>query len=172
MVTGARPGILLGTLNISLPDGIVLDMANLLENAPIVQHAREEPPLPEVAGHMLFGVKILRIAHVQGVEATGERSFGFGDTDEVDVILHQAIGPDLDGIAVGAFPQQGKVAPEIGLLLKDPLTVVPLLGNLVRVADDGGTGETGHLDKLPPMDAEGRRGDKDTSGHQSRNPCC
>jgi len=170
MVTGTRPRIVLGSLDESRPDGIVLDETDLLENASVVQHAREEPPLPEVTGQALFSVEVLGISHVDIVESKGERSIISRDADEVDVIPHQTVSPNLNRIAIEAFSKPHKVVLEIGVCLKDALLVVPPLGDLVGVPDDGGAGETGHSDKLPPMDAEGRGGDKDTAGHKSRRP--
>ena len=144
MVPGARPGIVLGPLDKSRPDGIILNKADLLKNASVVQHARKEPPPPEVAGNAFLVVEVLGISHVEGVEGEGEPSLSFRDANKVDMVPHQAVGPDIDRVAGGAFVQPSKVAPEIGILFEDGLSVVPPLGDLVRVTDDGGAGETGH----------------------------
>ena len=88
MVTGARPRIVLGLLDESRSDGIVLNVTNLLKNASVVQHAREEPPLPEVAGNALLAVEILGISHVKGVEGVGKPSLSLRDTNEVDMVWH------------------------------------------------------------------------------------
>ena len=153
MVTGARPRIVFCPPDESRPNGIVLDVANLLKNAPVVQHAREEPPLPEVAGNALLAVEVLGISHVEGIEGVGKPSLSLRDTNIVDMVPHQAVGPNLNEIAVGAFPQPGEVALKIAVLFKYRLPVVPALSDLVRVSYDGGAGETRHWDKLPPMGA-------------------
>jgi hypothetical protein len=140
MMAGARPRIIFGSVHESRSNGIVFYVADLLENASVIQHAREEPPLPEVAGHPLLAVKVLRISHVEGVKTAGERPLGFGDTDKVDVIGHQAEGPDLKEKTGDVFSKPRKVATEIGIFLEDGLLVVPPLGDLMGVTDDGGAG--------------------------------
>lgn len=140
VVTGARPRIVLSPFDEAGTDRIVFDEADLLEDAPVIQYARQEPPLPEVAGHPLLAVEVLGVFHVERVERPGERASDHRDADVMDVVPHQAVGPDLDGVAVGAFLEPGEVAPEIGLLFEDGLVVVATLGDLVRVPDDSGTG--------------------------------
>jgi hypothetical protein len=90
-------------------------------------------------------MEILGISHVDGVEAARKRSVGFRNANEVDVVWHQAIGPDLNAITASTFPQQGKIASEIDLFPENLLPIVPPLGHLVRVIGDRGTRETCHF---------------------------
>ena len=96
---------------------------------------------------------------MKGVEAAGKCLVGLRDANEVNMVWHQAIRQDLDGVAGSTFPKADKVVPEISVLLEDTLTIVPPLGDLVWVTDDGGAGKSGHLNKLPPKGAWGRQGD-------------
>jgi hypothetical protein len=140
VVPGARPRIILGPIDKAGTDGIILEEANLLENASVVQNAGKESPPPEMAGQPFFTMEILGVSHVKGVECPGKRIFGLRNADKMDVVRHQAVGPDLDVIAVGALAKPGQIPPEIGLLLEHFLLIVPPLGDLVRVTDDGGAG--------------------------------
>jgi hypothetical protein len=85
-------------------------------------------------------MKILGISHVEGVKAMSERPLGLGNANKMDVIAHQAVSPNFDGIAVFAFPKPGEVTPEIGILFENILLVVSPLGDLVGIIDDGGAG--------------------------------
>jgi hypothetical protein len=73
----------------------------------------------------------------------------------MDVVWHEAVGPDFDVIAIGALPEPSEILPKIGVLLENGLLVVPPLSDLMRVRDEGGTGEPSHiLSRLPPMAPE------------------
>jgi hypothetical protein len=138
VVTGARPDVVLSAIDKARTDGIVLEEANLLENAPVVQNAGKEPPPPEMAGQPFLAVKILRVSHVERVECPGKGIFGLRDADKMDVVRHEAIGPDFDVISIGALLEPTQIPPEIRFLLKHLLLIVPPLGDLMRVPDDGG----------------------------------
>ena len=97
-----------------------------------------------MAAERSFAIEILGIAHVEGVEGAGQGILGPGDADEMDVVGHKAVGPDVYSVSRLVFPQPIDIAAIIGLGLEDGLVVVPPLDDVVGVTDDGGAGETGH----------------------------
>jgi len=102
---------------------------------------------------------------MEGVKGKCKPSLGLRDTNEVDVVWHQTVGPDGYSVTQGVFMKPIEVAMVIGFDLKDGLVVVPPLDYMVRIANNGRAGETGHMDRLPPVDATGHRGDAETSQH-------
>ena len=166
VASGARPGIVLGPLDEPCPHRVRLNKADFFEDARIVEDAGQEPPPPELAARVLFLMKVLGISHVEGVERPGEPAARPRDAYVVDVGGHQAVGPDIDAVALFAFTEPVEVAVVVRVLLEDRLLAVPSLADRMRVAEQDGAGETGHVDKLPPMDAVGRLGGTDTSDHQ------
>lgn len=92
-----------------------------------------------MADEASFAIEILGVPHMERVEAAGERAVGPGDTNIMNMIWHQAIGPELDAESCCAFMHEFQVAAEIGIVLKNNLSVVPPLGHLMGIPDDGGT---------------------------------
>jgi len=88
----------------------------------------------------MLSVEILGVAHVESVESAGQGILDLGDADEVDMVGHQAVGPDVDRVARGVFLKPIEVAAIIGLGLEDELVIVPPLDDVVGVTDDGGAG--------------------------------
>ena len=87
-----------------------------------------------------LAIEILGVAHVEGVESAGQGALGLGDAYEVDVVGHQAVGPNVHRVARGVFMEPVEVAAVIGLGLEDGLVVVPPLDDVMGVTDDSGAG--------------------------------
>jgi len=95
----------------------------------VVEDARIEPALPEVAVAALLVIEILRVAHVEGVQGLGQGIGVPGDADVVDVVAHQTLGPDGESELGHAFAEHIEVAAVVGVLLEDRLAVVAALEN-------------------------------------------
>lgn len=144
VASGARPGIVLGPFDQPGPHRVRLDKADLFEDARVVEGAGQEPPPPELAARALFLMKVLGVLHVEGIERPGEPVGRPRDAYVVAVIRHQAISPDIEAVALGAFPEPAEVAAVVRVILEDRLLVVPPLGDRMGVAEHDGAGETGH----------------------------
>jgi len=140
VASGARPGIVLGPLDQPGLNGIVLEEANFFEDARVVKRAGHEAGTPELAAQALFLVKELGVLHMKGVERPGETIARPGDAYIVDVIRHQAIRPDVEAVALGAFPEPAEVAAVVRVFLEDDLFAVPPLADRMRVAEQDGAG--------------------------------
>jgi hypothetical protein len=55
----------------------------------------------------------------------------------MNMVPHQAIGPDLYRISAGTVAEPAEVTPEVVLFLKNGLPIVPPLGHLMRESDEG-----------------------------------
>jgi len=91
-----------------------------------------------------FSVEILGIPHMEGVERPGQGIFSLGDTNKMDVIGHKAVGPDIHTVSRRVLCKPAEVALIIDFSFEYRLVVVPPLYEMVRVANDDRSGETGH----------------------------
>ena len=79
-------------------------MANGGPQMGIVQRAGEEPALPEMAGPAVAAVDGLGVAHVKGFESALKAVFSRRNRYKMDMIVHQAVGEDIDPV----FPAIGR----------------------------------------------------------------
>jgi len=90
----------------------------------------------------------------------------------MDMVRHQAIGPDIDGIPIRALLQEGEIVAIVVIRSKDILLIVAPLDDMMGVAGDNTAGQAGHGDRLPPVGAERRHADHlhryDLSGSRER----
>lgn len=87
----------MGLFDDPCPDGIVFDMANRLQGMSRIKNARVKPAPPEMANDVSLFVEILGISHVERIEGFRHGILSQGEADEMDMVVHQAIGPDLQG---------------------------------------------------------------------------
>lgn len=95
---------------------------------------------------------------MEGVEGPGEGVVGPRDADVMDVVCHQAVGPDVEGVAPRVKPEPVEIAAEVGVLFEDNLLVIAALGDLVRIPEDDGAGESGHVANQTSDDMRRKRG--------------
>jgi hypothetical protein len=91
-----------------------------------------------------LAVEILGIAHVQGIKGPRQGILGPRDTDEMDMVGHQAIGPNIDSVTTRVLMEPFQVSYIIGWRFEYELFGMPALDEMMRVSGDGGSGETGH----------------------------
>ena len=140
----ARPGIGRRVSNQAPAHGVRLVKADGLEGVAVVEDARIEASLPEMAVAPLFVVEILRVAHVEGVQGLAQGIGGPGDADEMDVVAHQAIGPDGESELGRAFAEHVKVAAVVRVLIEDRLAVIGELEHMMGISGGDGAGDAAH----------------------------
>lgn len=131
MAPGARPGIGGGIIDQAPSDWIRFDEAHRLEDMSVVEDGGIKTALPEVALAVALGIEVLCVAHVERVEGPGQAGFRMGDTDVVDVVRHQAIGPDIDGEAFAIFGEPTEVNLVIAGLFEHVMAVVAKLEHVM-----------------------------------------
>jgi hypothetical protein len=93
-----------------------------------------------VPGNGLLTVEVLGVSHVKNIEAMGERPLGLRDANEMDMVRHQAIRPNIDGIAIGVFLKPTQIMLIVLGIFEDCLSIVTTLGHLVWKSNDCGAG--------------------------------
>jgi len=90
-----------------------------------------EPSLPKVAAPAMEAVDILRIAKVRSADGPGQRILLVRDSDDMDMIAHQAIADQFQRVFVRLFFQQLQINPAIIIHEEHILAVVPALGDMM-----------------------------------------
>ena len=90
--------------------------------------------------NLLLPVKILGIAHMEGVEGAGQSPLGLGDADDVDMIGHKAVGPDIHGEPLRVFAEPIEISTVVGIVLEDRPIVISTLNDMVRESGNGDSG--------------------------------
>jgi len=78
-------------------------------------------------------VDILRIPHVEYIKSAGQRVLFLGHTDEVNMICHKAICPDVHRAFFTVFFEPFKVVTVVVIALKYRLSVIASLGDMMGI---------------------------------------
>ncbi len=103
-----------------------------------IQRAGEITTLPEVSCRVSFAIEVLRILHVDISENVSQGISGTGNADDMDVIRHEAIGPDFKVVLPGVLSEQLQVTVVIIHLGEHVLPVIASLGDMVGITDGYG----------------------------------
>ncbi len=76
---------------------------------------------------------------------------GLGGGDEVDVVRHQAIGPDLDAAALAPLCHQVQIGAVVGVAEEGLLPTVAPLGDLVRATRCDHASQSRHAGDSRPL---------------------
>ena len=71
-----------------------------------IEYARIESTLPQVANKAIGAVEICGIAAMSISDRRGQSRFLLGYSDQMDVVGHEGIGPDVKAIAFGILTKQ------------------------------------------------------------------
>jgi hypothetical protein len=100
----------------------------------LVHRKRAESTLPEVAAPPLSAVDPGRVPAVRSGQSPAESLGGFGNRDQVNVIRHQAVGPDGDAVAAAGLGQELPVEAVVRRFQKRRLAPIASLGDVVRIS--------------------------------------
>jgi len=142
---GAGPCVLLGPLDQVCADRVTLDIAQRNPEVPLIEGARVEAGLEEMAHAPAARVEIQRIAAVGTAQSDGHGGGLVRDDDQMDVIGHQAIGENAQPglFTVGLETVQIRLA--VGVGEEDALVVDAALSDMMRHTYGHGARETGHM---------------------------
>ena len=84
-------------------------------------------------------------------DSFGKAVFLFRDSDQVDVINHQAVGPEVDSELLTAALQVVQINEPVFLPEEDRLSAVATLDNVMWEAWNNYSGKSGH-EKSDPFD--------------------
>jgi hypothetical protein len=118
------------------------------ERVPVVHHVRSEASLPEITAPPFAPVDLRRIAPVSFTDGPAEAIGRSRNHDEVDVVRHEAVGPDLDLAAVAPFCSESDVEAVIVRAEERPLSTVTALRDVVRQGGDDYAGQASHGERV------------------------
>ena len=119
------------------------------EQVRLIQDAGREPPLPQIAPPALAEVDVVGVAPVGLAQAVRQPRSGLGHKDQVDVVGHQAPGPDRDPCGPGVLGEERLVEEVVVRAEEGRLAAIATLGDMVRQAGRNDAGETRHVRPLP-----------------------
>ena len=154
MRPGAAPGVVLGVLHQPRRHRVHLDIAGCGEKMGQVHGEGGKTFLPEVAAPVFTKVDAAGVAAVGLADGPRQGVFAGGDGDQVDVVRHQAPGPDLDPALVAPFGHQGEIGPVVVVAEEGLLATITPLGDVMGDAGGYDAGDSGHWRKI----AEGEGG--------------
>ncbi len=79
------------------------------------------------------------------VEGPSEGGLGPGDTDEMNVVSQQAVGPNIKSASTRIFGEPLEVTNVVGFFFEYVLIIVPALCDLMRVTEDRMAGCPNHV---------------------------
>ena len=146
------PRILLRVLHHSGPDRIELDVFDTFQKIGVgLDEQAFKPSLPEMAAGFVFGMVKADIAEGDGLEDFGEGFILGGFHDQMDVVVHEAIGVEFEAVFLFKNFQAVKVDFEIVGMLKDGLSIISAVDDVID--------ETRNIDASRPGHRNGGEGD-------------
>jgi hypothetical protein len=112
----------------------------------LIQQAGEEASLPEMAATSTPFVYVLRMTHVKPVESPGQGILPgvIRHHDEMHVVRHQAVRPDLQAGVRAAYPEPVKILPPVSIIVEHYLPVVPALRHVIGQSSNDNSRNSGH----------------------------
>src|SRR3982074_140708 len=127
MSARTAPRIILSAGDEAGPNRVQFDIPSGRERVPIVHDVRSEASLPQVTAPALAPVDLRRVAPVCFTDGAAEAIGRSRNGDEVDVVRHEAVRPDLDPATVGPFCEESHVEEIIVRAEERPLSTVTAL---------------------------------------------
>jgi hypothetical protein len=140
MIFRTAPTVILWGLNDSGPYGIHLHISDCRIKVPLIQDTGKKPALPEVTVRILLAVEILGILHVHRIESPGQRFLMAGNTNKMDMIRHEAIGPYFEAIFGSKSGEQLNISGIIAFFGEYGLPVISPLRDVVGITNRNGSG--------------------------------
>ena len=116
------------------PHRIQFDVPRGGQQVRFIHDERAEPPLPQIATPFFAEIHPSRITPMGFANGPPQRLFRCRHGDQVDVIRHQAVAPNLDALFAAPVGHQFHIGGIVFLVEKRPLSTVAALGHVVRHA--------------------------------------
>lgn len=141
---GTGPRVFFSSGHHAGPNGIALHIVNWRPEMLIVENTGEEPALPKITVEMILHIETKRISSVGISQHATWRIGFFWNQDKMDMVGHQAVGPDFDAVPGGVFAKEGKVMLAIPGLEKDFTPPISALGDVMRQSRNHYSGDPTH----------------------------
>jgi hypothetical protein len=116
------------------PNRIELNIPRCRQEVRLIEHERRKPPLPQMASPPLAKVNHPCVTPMDLADRPSQPIRRLRNSDEMDVVRHQAVRPDLNLMGAAPLPHQFQVALVILVAKKRLLPTVSPLGDVVRQA--------------------------------------
>src|SRR5712691_10655810 len=147
----AAPRIIFGAGDEASANRVELDIPCSGERVPVVHDVRSEASLPEVTAPALAPVDLRRVAPVCFTDGPAQAIARSRNRDDVDVVRHEAVGPDLDPVAAAPLRREGHVEEVIVRVEERPLSTVTALRDVVWQGGDDSAGHASRATVLPTI---------------------
>ena len=117
-----------------------------------IQRTREEPVLPQMTAPVMQPVERQRVLRVRSPQRLRKRILRLRNSNQMDMIRHQAVRVDSDIVAPAVPRQEFEVEFVVGLREKDLLSVVSPLRNVVSNFSKDSSRAPWHIMQVPPRD--------------------
>lgn len=100
----------------------------------MLDHAGEEAVLPDTARLHHFPVEILGIDLVGQSDPARKRGFILRHGEQMEVVVHQTIGPNLQVILLCIVRQKFEIGLPVFIVEEDRSAIIAALRNVMRIA--------------------------------------
>jgi hypothetical protein len=97
-----------------------------------IEHTGVRAQLPDVSGLSILPVELRRVGPVAAAERFGDRVFVLGNSDDVDVIGHEAVGSDAQAVTSRVVIKKFAIEEVICVVEKDTEATDAPLSNMMR----------------------------------------
>jgi hypothetical protein len=96
-----------------------------------------ESSFPQVAGLGVPLIEVLRVIAVNPLKCATQRKFIFGNGDEMNVIVHQAVSPNSDHVFDALRSEHSDICVAIYVIQKDICLSIAALRDMVWISWQG-----------------------------------
>ena len=129
---GTAPRPLTRMLHQFRADGIQLHITRRRQQIRLVHDEGSKTSLPQIALPLLAEIDAPRVASMRLADGPPQAILGFRRRNQMDVIGHQAIAPNLDPFLTAPLGHQFDVGRVVLVVEKGLLSTVATLGDVVR----------------------------------------
>lgn len=144
----AGPRVVLRIGGHSRANRIEFHVAHGIQQVIRVERRREKSVLPQMAPTRPHSIYTLSELAVDRLEERVKTIRTRGHDDEMNVVGHQTIGDDFDGLPEGVLVQKVEVSEVVAALEEYPPPVVPTLSDMVGYARKNDAGTARHTETI------------------------
>ena len=133
-----------GTVDKSGANRVEQDVSNGSDQVSLVHRKRRESLLPQMAHPAMAPIDHPCILAMSFTERSGQSVRGRGHTDQVHVIRHQTVGPDVEVIPLAHPGQEDPVGAVVAVREEDPHAPRAALRQVMRYARENRSRESRH----------------------------
>ncbi len=127
-----------------LANGIAFHVADGVAVVFSAEDAGVEASLPQVAATIVESVDVLAVVEMGASNDLGQRFLMLGHTDDMDMVVHEAVGVYTQSVLLGVVTQKCEIHTPVIVNREDILAVVAALSDVVRLTRHDNACESWH----------------------------